>query len=250
MTPTSYSKTFKVPMFLCDRFGDLPLSMLTRLMVTVSGSHTNSIDGGSITQYLNDNQTSWIILQYLMDVNRLPKVEEKITITTSANGYNRLFSYRKFEVESSDGELLAEGEMSFAWIDLNKRKMVRLNQDVMARFEAPYEKRIRRYPAPEPPNEEDVITENFQVHYSDIDMNGHVNNTVYIQWAIDSLGTDFLNNHQVSHLNIKYDKEVLEDQKVLMVSQLDDQGDNKTSHHQLQYEGKNNATVEIEWEER
>ena len=43
--------------------------------------------------------------------------------------------------------------------------------------------------------EEFKYEESFKVRYTDIDSNNHVNNTKYIDWAIETLPEDIVNNY-------------------------------------------------------
>lgn len=251
MTQNQNSTCFKIPMFLCDRFGNLPLATLTKILVDVSGQHTNAIKGGQVNEYMETHNLAWIILQYHIELDRPPQAGEEITVTTHADGYNRLFCYRKFVVKTSRDKVLAEAEMTFAWLDMDRRKLVRLDPDIMVAFNTLYENRIRRLPSPEVINlnDSDIIKENFNIYYSNIDMNNHVNNTVYIQWAIDSLGIDFLTSHQIKSLNIKYDKEVLQEETVQVLSTIE-KDKLIRSLHLIQVENQTNATVEASWVEK
>ena len=37
----------------------------------------------------------------------------------------------------------------------------------------------------------------FHVRYDDLDINNHVNNTVYITWALEALDCDFRKSHNI-----------------------------------------------------
>lgn len=251
MTKYENKTTLTIPVFLCDRYGELPLSTLTKMMVDVSGRHTDKINDGAINDYMEKHNLSWIILQYHIDITRSPRNGEKITIITYADGYNRLFCYRNFEIFSEEGDLLAKAEMTFAWMDIEKRKLVSLDSQVMDVFGAPYEKRIRRLATPRALDEtaSNLIKEHFKIYYSDIDVNNHVNNSVYIKWTIDSLGIDFLNSHQINSFNIKYEKEILQGEDVQVLTSIDKNEETRT-FHKIQVDNQTNATVEVIWRKK
>ena len=48
-----------------------------------------------------------------------------------------------------------------------------------------------------------------QVLYSDIDLNQHMNNARYIDWALDVLDLELHRNHFISEVTIHYKKEIL-----------------------------------------
>ena len=45
------------------------------------------------------------------------------------------------------------------------------------------------------------------VRYSDCDLNGHFNNTKYIDFIIDMHDSEFYKKHKIKHFLINYDKE-------------------------------------------
>ena len=50
--------------------------------------------------------------------------------------------------------------------------------------------------------------------YSDLDVNGHVNNTRYADWLCDALGTETLEKHPLERFVIHYDSEIRPGQPV------------------------------------
>ena len=85
----------------------------------------------------------------------------------------------------------------------------------------------------------------FHVRYDDLDMNGHVNNTVYITWALEALDIDFRNSHKIKALDIYYKHEVKYGEDVLSCVKSDE---NITEH--LIKNSKTNeqlCLIKIEW---
>ena len=64
---------------------------------------------------------------------------------------------------------------------------------------------------------------------------------------LDSLGKDFLMQHQLQTLDIKYDREVAYGQSVQSFVQLED---NLISHHQILTDNKVNAQAQMQWQQR
>lgn len=245
-----YSEQNTIPLYLCDRHRELPLTMMIQIMLGVSGSQTNKFEDDLVNNYMKENDLSWIILQYELNIKRLPKAGETINIETYAAGYNRLFCYRYFNIYGEDEQKISDALVTFAWINIKKRKMVRLNPKIMSIYGAPKEDKIRRHTQPKRPDNDKAKTTHFDIHYSDIDSNNHVNNTVYVDWAIASLGIDFVNTYQPTYLKIKFDKEVLEDQDVQVVSSTTESENKASSKHLVITESNENALLELEWKKR
>ena len=58
----------------------------------------------------------------------------------------------------------------------------------------------------------------YRARYDDLDTNHHVTNSHYFSWFIDMLDRDFLKNHVVETIDIKFDKEVYYGERVYSVS--------------------------------
>ena len=61
------------------------------------------------------------------------------------------------------------------------------------------------------------------VLYSDVDLNQHMNNARYIDWALDLIDLDIHRNHFINEVTIHYKKEILPLAEVdLFMGQIND----------------------------
>ena len=75
--------------------------------------------------------------------------------------------------------------------------------------------------------ESEDISKEFNVRYSDIDSNGHVNNVKYIEWAIESVPVDVVKEYQLERVKVIFEKETTYGNKVNVVSQILNQDNNR-----------------------
>ena len=93
----TYQTKMKIPFDMADMNGHIKLPDVILLSLQVSG--LQSIDLGISDQdMLEKYNLVWIITDYDIDVVRLPKFGEEMTIETEALSYNRLFCYRRCTV--------------------------------------------------------------------------------------------------------------------------------------------------------
>ena len=52
--------------------------------------------------------------------------------------------------------------------------------------------------------------------YTDLDVNGHVNNTRYADWLCNALGIDLMKEYEPESIILNYNHEVLPGQKVML----------------------------------
>ncbi|WP_051912685.1 acyl-[acyl-carrier-protein] thioesterase [Carnobacterium funditum] len=201
-----FEREHQINYYECDANKQLTISMLVNVMMQVSGEQSHELGVGD--EELAKKGLAWIVLQYAVDIKHIPTAHQKIKITTQALSYNKLFCYREFHVYDETGTLCVTAKSTFALLNFEKRKMVRIQEETVAPFQAPFSKKLVRTPKPEKVVEEQFTENEYRVRYLDIDTNLHVNNSKYLDWAIDTLDYDFLTTHKLTHLNIKFEKEV------------------------------------------
>ena len=244
MKPVIYERTLRVPYYLGDRYNRMTLPHLMNVLIEISGEQTAQI-GVPPAEELG---LSWIILQYDLDINRLPKTNENITVKTFAKEYNRLFSYREFEVYDEEENLLLEVMTVFALMN-EKRKLARLPDELVQGYGSTENRRIRRMPKPETPeNLETANRKDYEVRFYDIDTNFHANNSMYYVWMLDALGDEFLATHEPIHGNITFEKEVhIGDEIESYVDFAVDENDVLISRHQVKVGDINKCTATFKW---
>ena len=99
---------------------------------------------------------------------------------------------------------------------------------------------------------EDKMTENeYRVRYLDIDTNLHVNNSKYLDWAIDTLDYEFLTTHKLTHLNIKFEKEVYYGNQIKsQMSLFENEEGELISAHRIMTGDVVNSEASMTWEKR
>lgn len=226
---------------MVDVNNHVKLPKLLSYCLFVSGKQSYEL-GQSDDFVLEEFGLVWIITDYEVTINRLPKFTETITIETEAVSYNKFFCYRTFKIYDEAGQLLIEVLTYFALMDHQTRKVSPILDDIVAVYDAEFVKKIQR--APKMTVLENPISIDYRVRYFDIDMNGHVNNSIYLDWMYDALGYDFLSTHRPSRLQLKYSREVSAGGIVSSNYQMD----GLTSYHDITSDGQLNAQAVITWE--
>ncbi|MGX7418640.1 acyl-[acyl-carrier-protein] thioesterase [Carnobacterium gallinarum] len=247
MSGLVYEKEHTVKYYECDATKKISMPMLLNIMLYVSGEQGRML--GVSDDVVAEHGLSWIILQTEIKVNRLPEAHEKIRVMTQAQSYNKFFTYRDFKVYDEAGELCVTTNCTFAMMDFTQRKMVRIVDELIEPYKVEGTKKLIRTPKPVPVNQETAQSIDYRVRYLDIDGNQHVNNAKYLDWFLDSLGLDFIRQHQLKSINVKYEKEVgygnmvqsLVSQEVLEDGQI-------ATAHQIVNNGTLSCEASMVWE--
>lgn len=235
-----YKEEITMPFDLCDVKHDAKIPLFLAYCLSMSAKQTNSL-GRSDEYILQTYNLVWIITDYEMSFERLPKFFETITIETEPISYNKFFCYREFRIFDQKGNQIATIMTHFALMDPDTRKVSAIPEDLVAPYQSEFVKKMRRVPKIH--RLEEQIEKQYHVRYYDIDMNGHVNNGKYMEWIYDVLGFEFLNQHRPKSIQLKYIKEVSPGGTITSAYQLED----LVSKHEIISEGDLNAQAIIEW---
>ena len=80
MQPHIYEKQLKIPHYLGDRYRRITLPHLMNVLIEVSGEQTEEIGALSVREH----GLSWVIIQYDLEIHRIPKTDEMIKVKTFA----------------------------------------------------------------------------------------------------------------------------------------------------------------------
>lgn len=199
-----FSTQHEVVYYECDFNGRMTFPAMIAAAIKTSEDQSEALNRGA--DFVNKLGLTWILTNYQLQITRMPRVGEKLTISTMAMEYNKYFCYRHFWIADAQGNQLVLIESVFALMNIENRKMASVPEAVIAPYESEKVTRIRRYPKIEKVVEGQ--SQFYQVRVYDIDSNHHVNNAVYFNWLLDVLGMDFLTSHEPVSALIRYDKEI------------------------------------------
>lgn len=195
--------------FICEPFhsdfmGRLTLSVLGNHLLNCAGQHAT--DRGFGMARLNEEEHTWVLSRMTIEFEDLPKQYESFEIDTWVESVYRLFTDRNFQLRNKDGHTIGYARTVWAMIGMKSRKPI----DLMSLYDGlilsynypenpcPIEKPSRiKVTAREP-------KDSFVAHYSDIDINGHVNSIRYIEHVMDLFSLDYLRSHKLYRFEIAY----------------------------------------------
>ena len=238
----TYQMKMKIPFDMADMNGHIKLPDVILLSLQVSGMQSIEL-GVSDKAILEDYNLVWIITEYDIEVVRLPRFAEEITIETEALSYNRLFCYRRFTIYDESGQELIHMMATFVLMDRDSRKVHAVEPEIVAPYQSEFNKKLIRGSKYE--SLEEPISKDYHVRFYDLDMNGHVNNSKYLDWIFEVMGAEFLTHYIPKKINLKYVKEVRPGG--VITSAVERTG--LESKHEITSDGATNAQAIITWQE-
>jgi acyl-ACP thioesterase len=199
-----------------DQSDTLTIASVCDLFQEAAISHAEILGVGR--EAMKDSGQVWILSRLSVFMDRRPRFGEKITIRTWPRNSNKLFAIRDYDIHplNLDETGIVRGRSAWLVVDLEKRRPLRPEAVVE---KLPANEGINALPGANPPGNSpppslsvrEFILEQSVLRracYSDIDFNGHVNNTRYIQWIQDLLDPEILVKAQQIRLDINYLAEV------------------------------------------
>ena len=192
---------------------NLRLAAFFRIMQEVIMHDTNRRGIGS--SELRKQNILWVITRVQVEITRMPKYEEEVTCITYPGTDMKMFYPRYFRVVDKNGNVLVNLCSIWAIIDSETRKPI---------LKCPFSDKLQEYHLPDElefPSKILVESPLYEIkkrkiHYSDVDLNNHLNNTRYIELLSDVHDSQYHNEHGVKSLTLNYLKEIKEGNEVIV----------------------------------
>ena len=161
---------------------------------------------------LDKDDLSWIILNWRLQVFKRPKADEKIIVQTWGRFHDKIFVIRDFKVLDSDNNLLAIASSKWCLVNKKIRKIAKLPDDIEEiyhgfRDESVFENedldRLVVNPELSP-----IDSDTYKIRRFDIDINKHVHNLNYLNFAYELLPFDVFMGDELNNLEITYKREI------------------------------------------
>jgi acyl-ACP thioesterase len=197
----TYEKKILIRSEQVDMTRRLRMSELFRIMEEASIAHTEEL--GCTRDRTLDRGLLWIITRQQAEIEELPAYDEEITVRSWQGDMMHVFFPRFYEIERA-GRVIVRGQALWMLIDEESRQMVmpedydifipgRPGSDDMMLAPVVIPSELREGESGNDVNSGagagTVIRQNLVTRFSQVDINGHMNNTRYFDIIDDALYT-------------------------------------------------------------
>lgn len=200
-----FEKEYEVHYYEVEYRLNCTITSIMDYFCDIGGKQSEELGVG--IDYLTEKNLAWVFYKYNIKVHRYPKYGEKIKISTIASGFKKFYASRYYEILDENNEKIIEGEGVFLLIDLERRRAVRIPEELYMSYGVDMDveshidtSKLEKLNAP-------MHSSDFKVRYSDIDSNKHVNNSKYAEWAIEAVPMEIVLNYEMRDLSIIFIKE-------------------------------------------
>ena len=201
-----YHKDYTIHTYETDARGLAKTVTLLNYLQDSAGEHAGRL-GLSVLDLFKRNMT-WVLSRYHVLVHRYPGLGERLEVTTWPSRKGGYFALRDFEVSDGNGGPVLTATTSWMIIGLERKQPVKVDDII----DIPYavDRRALDDPFVSLPALSSRDSEvRFRVESAHLDWNRHVNNAVYVQWALEGVPQDVLFGSRPVDLEISYRAEAL-----------------------------------------
>lgn len=203
----TYDETFVLRPRDCDLNDKWRPSAILETMQDAAGVHSKLLGCGR--EDLVRQNIVWVLSRMELHMERYPSSGEEVTVHTFPTPTRICFFPRYYIFTDVHGEMIGKAGSLWLLLDLETRRMlppgdigklIPDNRDLSVPMSLPAT--VGNLQG------EEFVSE-YIPRYTDLDVNGHVNNTRYADWLCNSLGIDLMKEYEPEHIILNYNHEVL-----------------------------------------
>ncbi len=196
----TWTQHYDVNTMVLDHQKRISLVGVLNLLQDTAWIHADHLGWGY--EALVEKGTIWVLARQKLVLREWPVWQDKVTINTWPRRSGAIMALREFEILVGDRRV---GECSTSWLvlDWTTRKVQKLDR-IMAGIPARDDGVLDITAERIPPRSDLAEVARFEVRNSDLDVNGHVNNTRYAQWVTDTMTTDELARYAIDEYDVNF----------------------------------------------
>jgi len=243
-----FEKEYRIHVYETGPDGKLNLYSLFNYMQDIASDHAIKLGFGR-DDLMKDNRF-WVLSRIYAVIEKWPLWEDTIILKTWPNGTDKLFALRNYEVKYPDGKHIASGTSSWLILDRTTKKVQRPDS-ILSKYNPNLhtENSSLRYASKiDSSPENGIISPFFRIKVSDLDVNLHTNNVMYLKWASDSYDLDFIMNNDPQSAEINYLAESRFDEEIMIKTSVENENGSLYNHSIFRTsDNKELCRIRIEW---
>ena len=207
-----YSNRVRIQPWWTDWRGCCRWSVLNEVLQDTAGEHSRREGFG--VNALDGTGRTWVLSRMCVEMKEMPRQHDDVVVTTWVERVCRMFSFRDFRIDASDGRTLGYARSVWAVIDLQTRAPYNLSdlygQPFLDRVVPP---QVIACPIQGVGTMRQGLMDEVMHHtvgYADLDINGHMHSVRYVEHMLDLFPATYHRDHPLQRLEIAYHDEALD----------------------------------------
>jgi acyl-ACP thioesterase len=202
-----YAKEYEIHYYQIDKEQKATALALVNLLEDTALSHSQAIGLGM--EELKSKGIVWLLNSWNIIIDKYPKWHDRISIESWPSHRERFYATTESFIKDVNGVIIVRASILWILVSIERKRPIRIPLEFSELYGMELEKaidypfnRIEEVVAPE-------MEGNYLVRRSDIDTNQHVNNSRYIEWALEQVPAHIYEHYRLHSLEVKYKKEAM-----------------------------------------
>lgn len=180
-----FEEQFKIRASEVDINQKATLPAICNLLQEIAGNHARELQF-DITD-LQQNKLTWVLHRLNVTIDRFPRWRETITIRTWPSGGDGLRAHRVFLILDADKKPIGRSLSYWLILDIQSRRPTRIPKNILDRVPKDSGHVLAVSKRDFSVSEQSDSFQSFEVRKTDLDLNKHLNNVRYVEWALACL---------------------------------------------------------------
>ncbi len=216
----TYQESYLLRTKDCDVNGEWRFSAILEALQETAGGHCDRLGCGR--NDLWKMGIAWVLIRSKVQMERYPGIGEQVSVETFHLPVRHRLFPRYFIIRDGYGKNI--GKASTLWALMNLKTRQTAVPDPVASLMPDNSDLKAPLPLPgtiAPLADSRQIEKRYIPAFTDLDVNGHMNNARYADLLCNMLGTDIMKTIWFQSMTVNYNAEILPDQQTDLVLQMD-----------------------------
>ncbi len=177
--------------------------------------------GYSIEQ-LFELGVTWVLHHLHLIIEKRPLWNETVVVHTWPYALQGLHAIREFHLTDPAGTSFVRATTEWILIDFQKKRPARIPAGMYTAFHHVEKRMVENNSRHLPPPESEQFRQKIPTRRAELDSNNHVNNTWFVDWALEALPEDPFSQLHLQSLEIIFKQEARFPETILSVAQRED----------------------------
>jgi medium-chain acyl-[acyl-carrier-protein] hydrolase len=233
-----------------DARGLIKIVSIMNFLQDTASEHAHRLGVSGI--YLARQNFAWVIYRYRIEIHSYPRWLETVAVSTHRHAWKNLYEIREIHM-GKKGRKTPFVTSRMAWVMVNKKNQrpVRLDRYLPREMLA---QSLTQDPFPPPlqPCERVDFELFFKVRMHDLDLNDHVNNAIYVEWAVETLPREILEKFRPGTIDVTFQKQAFYGDIIVSRTQITFQDALPMTVHTIARGADQGilATLHVTWKDR
>lgn len=244
-----FDKQFELRYFEMNKSGEASSTTILTMLEETAADHCYSINHSLYD--LEKQNIGWVLLSGVMKMDCYPSFKEKIIIRTWLSSYSKIKAIRENIIYNEQGDIIGKSKGLWVFFDINRKRPVKIFDDIKEKWSYFNEECINHDITKKIESIDfSSNVKEFKVNQFDIDTNQHVNNIRYLQWIVESISEEIIDNFYLHFIDGRFMAEAHYGDTVMSFTESDISDNSFVHTIKTQKDNKVCATAKTIWKKR